>query len=100
MQRFRIETAKNHAISDTIRRAYESRQATLDRVYRNFDNWAIRGVEEHTNPISGQIETVPITHPHAWVNALGEHIYSSELNFNPNEQGQTGWHRMPATQSR
>lgn len=82
----------NEHVSDTIRRSYESRQATLDRVHERFSEY-IRGVDTYRGADGRRIQ-LPSGYRQAWVNNRGEHVLSNDANFNPNVQLGGDWRRL------
>lgn len=82
-------------ISAMNRQAYENRQASQDRINREFSEY-IRGVETYQNPFEGKSVELPSGYNEAWVNPLGEYVLSNDPNFNPNVGDTRNWRRMDA----
>ena len=95
MKRVQIEREKNDAIRGIIRQEFESRQAAMSRIHENYDTKAVRGVQRHVNPFDGGTEDVPNEYKHAWVNPLGEHIFTNDPSFDPNIGSNHDWREMP-----
>ncbi len=80
-------------ISDMNMRAWEERQASQDRLSREFSEY-IRGVETYVDPLAGRDVQLPSTYNEAWVGSNGEYILSNDPNFNPNVGSTQSWERM------
>jgi hypothetical protein len=80
-------------ISDMSMRAWEERQASQDRMSREFSEY-IRGVETYDDPVAGRDVQLPSAYNEAWVSANGEYILSNDPNFNPNVGSNQSWERM------
>ena len=87
----------NRQISDSIRSAYEQRQAAMDRAAAHFDQY-IRGVEAYRNPFGSSPVELPSGYQQVWANASGEYILSDNSNFNPNTGSNQQWRRMQRQQ--
>jgi hypothetical protein len=94
MKRAEIERRKNAAVSGIIRQEYEARQAVVSRMHENYDTKAIRGVERRSNPFTGGTEDVPNEYRHAWVNPLGEHLFTNNPSFDPNIGSTLRWQEL------
>ncbi len=84
-------------ISDTNMRAWEDRQASQDRLSREFSEY-IRGVETYVDPLAGRDVQLPSAYADAWVSSNGEYILSNNPNFNPNVGSNQNWERMKPRQ--
>lgn len=80
-------------VTALIRRAYEERQASLDRIHTQFDQY-IRGVESYRSPFQDRPVELPSGHRHVWGNALGEYILSDDATFNPNVRLKGDWRQL------
>jgi len=71
--------------------AYWKRQASQDRVYRNFSNY-IRGVTPYHSPFhKNATVNLPNTHQYAWGSSTGGVILSNNPNFDPNRNSSHSW---------
>ncbi len=77
-----ITRETNEHISNIITQTYESRQATLDEVYRKYDN-SIRGQEDVSDPQTGQTYKVESGSNYYWVDAFGT-VLGTNIYENPN----------------
>jgi hypothetical protein len=91
MERFHINTATGHAISETTMRSWRDRNAATNRVLENFDRKAIRGVEPRVNPFTNEGEETSTMYSHVWETANGDRICSNDPNFNPNAGSNLNW---------
>ena len=85
--------------SDQIMRmnqeAYENRERSNDRIAHQWSE-TIRGVETYHDPYADRDVELPNDYKDVWVNPNGEYILSNDVNFNPNETGDTQqWQRAP-----
>ena len=94
MERARIQRAASQHVSETIRSAYQARQATMDRVARNYDEKAVRGVQAYWNPLDGSRVEVPDQYEHVWTNPQGEYIYSNSASYDPNVGSNRNWQEL------
>ena len=76
-------------------RAWEHRQATQDRIARNFSDY-VRGVERYNDPHSGKEVELPSGYGHAWSNNLGEYIVTDSPSYNPNIGSNLRWKKLPS----
>jgi hypothetical protein len=83
----------NDEISESMRKSWESRQASQDRVSKNFSQY-MRGVDEYYNPLESRAVELPSGYRGAWANPLGEYIVSEDLSFNPNVGSNLTWQRL------
>lgn len=93
MERARISREASRHVSETIRQAYETRQATMDRVAQMYDEKAVRGVQAFRNPDGGTVE-IPNDYDHVWKNDLGEYIGSNSSSYNPNVGSNLHWQEL------
>jgi len=99
MQRAAIEEQAQQNISDQIMQGWEQRQQTMDDVAEQFDSKVIRGVQDRTNPNTGDIVQTPDEYNQVWVNGNGDYIYSNDSNYNPNSDSSVNngnWQEIPA----
>jgi PDZ domain-containing protein len=94
MERARIQRAASQHVSETIRSAYQARQATMDQVARNYDEKAVRGVQAYRNPLDGSRVEVPDQYEHVWTNPQGDYIYSNSPGYNPNLDSNLHWQEL------
>ncbi len=83
--------------SDEIMRmnqeAYENQQRSSDRIAHQWSE-TIRGVETYHDPFADRDVELPNEYKDVWVNPNGEYLLSNDVNFNPNETGDTQqWQR-------
>lgn len=84
-------------ISDMMRQSYEQRQASQDRINKNWSQY-MRGVEEFHDPVAGRSVELPSGYPNAWANNRGEYIVTESVNFNPNVELDGNWNRLERKQ--
>jgi hypothetical protein len=87
--------AKTHdEISDMMRKSYEERQASQDRINRNFSEY-IRGVETYHDPVRGGTVELPSGYNNAWYNgSTNEYIVTDSQLYNPNVEAQGDWTKL------
>ena len=83
-------------ISDMMRQSYEQRQASQDRINKNWSQY-MRGVDEYHDPVAGRAVDLPSGYRNAWVSGNGEYIVTDSLNFNPNVELNGNWQRLERT---
>lgn len=83
----------NNEISDMIRRAYENRQASEDRINKNWSQY-MRGVDEYYDPVQQRPVQLPSGYNNAWVNSAGEYVVTDSVNFNPNVDLGGNWQKL------
>ncbi len=76
-----ITNQTNRYISDQIIGSYERRQASQDRMARNFSNY-LRGVEDVMDPATGRTYQVQSGSNYYWINDLETKI-GNNLGYNP-----------------
>ncbi|MCX6629552.1 MAG: hypothetical protein NTW28_18190 [Candidatus Solibacter sp.] len=81
--RSRIATQSGRDTADIIRRTYENKKQSDDRVAQGFSQY-IRGVETYRNPTNGETVELSSQYGHAWAGDNGEYILSDSANFDPN----------------
>lgn len=86
----------NDAILNSMRSSWEARQASQDRMAREFSE-SIRGVETYDHPFEGRAVQLPGGYDGAWVNAQGEYVLSNEAGFDPNVGSTVAWRRLEPT---
>jgi hypothetical protein len=84
-------------ISDMMRQSYEQRQASQDRINKNWSQY-MRGVDEFHDPLAGRTVELPSGYPNAWVNGRGEYIVTDSVNFNPNVELDGNWNKLERKQ--
>jgi hypothetical protein len=94
LKRIETERQKNDSIRASIRQEFEARQRAMTRVRENFDPKAGRGVQRRVNPFDGVAEDVPDEYPRAWVNALGDQVFTVDPNFDPKAGSNEDWRPM------
>lgn len=80
-------------ISDMMRASYEQRQASQDRINKNWSQY-MRGVDEYRDPIAGRPVELPSGYQNAWANGNGEYIVTDSVNFNPNVELNGSWQKL------
>jgi hypothetical protein len=80
--RARIRAAGQAEISEAIKRSYELRQATVDRVNQRFSE-ALLGVQSYDNPFGKYSVVLPAGYRYAWVSPLGEYLLSNDSTVRP-----------------
>jgi hypothetical protein len=93
MARVAAEVQAQHEISA---QSIASWKARSDANFKAIDNWAngaIRGVTP-TKDASGATVNVPNAATHAWSNASGEVIYSTNESFRPSQYKNVDWQRL------
>lgn len=84
-------------ISDMMRQSYEQRQASQDRINKNWSQY-MRGLDEYHDPVAGRPVELPGGYKNAWVSGNGEYIVTDSVNFNPNVELQGNWQRLERTE--
>ena len=79
----RIISQTHAEITESRQRSYEQQQASMDRINNSYDQY-IRGVDEYTNPDTGDHVELPSGYSHAWRGLNDEYIVTDSANFNPN----------------
>ena len=81
-------------ISDMNMRAWEERQASQDRLSREFSEY-IRGVETYVDPVNSRNVELPSGFGNVWTNG-SDYILSDSPGYNPNSAGAGGgvWTQM------
>jgi hypothetical protein len=85
----------SNEISDMMRKSYEERQASQDRISRNFSQY-IRGVESYRDPDRGESVELPSGYNNAWYNGT-EYIVTDSQLYNPNVEASGNWTRLEKT---
>lgn len=86
----------NDEILASMRSSWEARQASQDRMAREFSE-SIRGVETYDHPFEGRAVQLPGGYDGAWVNSRGEYVLSNEAGYDPNVGGTIDWRRLEPT---
>ncbi|MCG3121461.1 MAG: hypothetical protein ALAOOOJD_04563 [bacterium] len=84
-------------ISAMNRQAWETYQASSDRINRQFSEY-VRGVETYRNPFESRPVELPSGYQDVWANTRGEYILSDSPNFNPNVGSTQNWERLTKAQ--
>jgi hypothetical protein len=80
-------------ISDMMRQSYEQRQASQDRINKNWSLY-MRGVDEYHDPVAGRAVELPSGYQNAWVNGRGEYVVTDSAIFNPNVELDGTWSKL------
>jgi len=80
-------------ISDMVRESYEQRQASQDRINKNWSQY-MRGVQEYHDPVAGRPVELPSGYKNAWGNGSGEYIVTDSTIFNPNVELNGNWQKL------
>lgn len=83
----------SNEISDMMRRSYEERQASQDRINKRWSQH-MRGVDEYYNPAEHRPVELPSGYQNAWANGRGEYLVTDSSNFNPNAEIEGDWHKL------
>jgi hypothetical protein len=83
----------HNEISDMMMKSYENRQASEDRINKNWSQY-MRGVDEYYNPVEQRPVELPSGFKNAWVNGRGEYIVTDSVNFNPNVELDGNWQQL------
>jgi len=86
----------NDEILAMYRQSWEERQASSDRVNREFGEY-IRGVETYDDPSKSYPVELPSGYRNAWVSQSGEYVLSNDDGYNPNVGSTVNWSRMKTT---
>lgn len=77
-------------VSDIMMNGWKSRQATEDKMHDNFTNY-VRGVDNYSDPSSGNTYKLPTGYNTAYKNNWDEYIITSDPSFNPTDMDNTNW---------
>ncbi len=91
----RIISQTSSEISDMMMQTYENRQASQDRIRREFSELT-RGVETYKDPYRSAPVELPSIYGHAWASANGEYIVTDSPGYNPNVGDNIEWTRLEA----
>lgn len=80
-------------VSDMIMQQYKDRQASQDRVQKEFIK-TIRGVEEYYNPYEERPVELPSGYKNVWVNGSGEYLLTDQVGLNPNIGSIREWKQL------
>jgi len=84
----------SNEISDMMRKSYEDRQASQDRINRNFSEY-VRGVETYRDPDRHQTVELPSGYNNAWYNgSTNEYIVTDSQLYNPNVEEKGNWTKL------
>ncbi len=89
----KIISRTSSEISDMMRQSYENRQASQDRINKNWSQY-MRGVDEYYDPSSRRAVELPSGYNNAWVNSKGEYVVTESRNFNPNVELDGSWRKL------
>lgn len=84
-------------ISAAHRQAWQTQQASQDRISANFSR-TIRGVESYNNPFESRAIELPSGYRQTWASPGGDYILSNDASFNPNVGGTRDWRPMQRVQ--
>jgi hypothetical protein len=80
-------------ISAAHRQAWQTQQASRDRVNTNFSRY-IRGVESYHHPFESRGIELPAGYRQVWASPGGDYILSNDASFSPNVGGTRDWRPM------
>jgi hypothetical protein len=81
-------------IGDMMRKSYDQRQASQDRINRNFSEY-VRGVETYRDPDRGGTVELPSGYNNAWYNgSTSEYIVNDSQLYNPNVEAGGNWTKL------
>jgi hypothetical protein len=80
-------------ISAAHRQAWQTQQASRDRVNANFSRY-IRGVESYHHPFESRGIELPAGYRQVWASPGGDYILSNDASFSPNVGGTRDWRPM------
>jgi hypothetical protein len=80
-------------ISAAHRQAWQTQQASQDRISANFSRY-VRGVESYNNPFESRAIELPSGYRQTWASPGGDYILSNDASFNPNVGGTRDWRAM------
>ncbi len=84
----------SNEISDMMRKSYEERQASQDRINQNFSQY-IRGVETYRDPDRGESVELPSGYNNAWYNgSTNEYLVTESQLYNPNVEASGNWTKL------
>jgi hypothetical protein len=89
----RIISRTSNEISDMMMKSYEERQASQDRINKNWSQY-MRGVDEYRDPVAGRPVELPSGYNNAWVNSAGEYIVTDSALYNPNVEIGGNWQKL------
>jgi hypothetical protein len=89
----RIISRTSNEISDMMMKSYEERQASQDRINKNWSQY-MRGVDEYRDPVAGRPVELPSGYNNAWVNSAGEYIVTDSTLYNPNVEIGGNWQKL------
>lgn len=89
----RIISQTSNEITEMNRRSWEERQASEDRVNKNFSQY-VRGVDEYYNPREQRPVELPSGYNNAWVNGRGDYVLTDSVNFNPSVAIGGDWQKL------
>jgi hypothetical protein len=86
-------SANNDAILASMRSAWQTRQASQDRMSREFSE-SIRGVETYAQPYEEREIQLPSGYRDVWTNRAGEYVFSNDSGYDPNVGATNEWRRL------
>lgn len=87
----------SNEISAMMMKTYEDRQASQDRINKNWSQY-MRGVDEYRDPVAGKPVELPSGYGNAWVNRNGEYIVTDSDLFNPDVELEGNWQKLRRTE--
>jgi hypothetical protein len=75
------------------RKAWESQQASSDRVMERFSD-SVRGVERYEDPFERRAVELPSGYAEVWSSPSGEYILSNDPSFDPSVGSSIDWRRV------
>lgn len=83
----------NDEILASMRSSWQARQASQDRMAREFSE-SIRGVETYHQPFEEREIQLPSGYRDVWTNRAGEYVFSNDAGYDPNVGATQGWQRL------
>jgi hypothetical protein len=83
----------NDAMIASMRSSWQARQASEDRIHRQFSE-SIRGVETYENTFSREAVELPSGYDDVWVSSSGEYVLSNQGGYDPNVGSTLEWRRL------
>jgi len=89
----RMLSKTSSEIRESMQRTYEDRQASQDRINKNWSQY-MRGVDEYFDPLEKRAVELPSGYGKAWVNNRGEYVVTDSSLFNPNVELGGDWRQL------
>lgn len=83
----------NDEVLASMRSSWQARQASQDRMAREFSE-SIRGVETYHQPFEEREIQLPGGYRDVWTNRAGDYVFSNDAGFDPNVGATQGWQRL------